>query len=695
VSEKNKPFIISSMDAPDPDGVRSLVSIGFHSKKHRNLKLSKSLKFAHLLFVLFLMLFLSTSCGKELELHQALEPQVDREEEANELLQSDPKGPIPKPNIPSALSSLGLDTQSERMPTRERIEYLLEVNSPDLPEADTLFKATAELSTLKDKPIYSPFLLMARLRSGIKTGEDILNSLGYYDGKCEGTIEKIKDPPGTKVVVNFTPGVRYLVGETKILVESSNPEIDSHPEKYPNFTLKDTGLNPGDPAIAANILQAVNKMPELWGDVGYPSALLAGTRYILDSGKKTLDIEATIDPGEFTRMGKLIIEGDNPVRPGFIENSINWKIGQAWNEDLVDKFQDNLFQKGIFKPLNVERSQNLNPDGTRDLILHVERAPLRTVSGSINYDSDFGPGVDIAWEHRNLTRWGDKFRIEIPVWQDLQQLGLQYTRPYFFSKRQNFLANSSFLRETTTAYKLMSMSVAAGIERQLSRHLLGTLLITLERGTLDEYMDRKEEYMIVGFPLTFNWNWVNDLLDPTKGHNLKINVTPYNGHYYSNFSVVKTRIDAYEYIPLKEDGFLVAAFRLSMGAIFGDNARVLPTTMRFFSGGGGSIRGYRYQSIGPRTYKDKPAGGGFITEASGELRWRFTEHMGVTLFVDGGMLYEDFDINYLGKDILWGGGLGFRYYTPVGPFRIDIASPLTPREHDPRFQFYISLGQSF
>jgi translocation and assembly module TamA len=608
-------------------------------------------------------------------------------------LQSDPQGPIPKPNIPAALSALGLSSSPGRQRTPVKIEYSLEVNSPDLPEAVELFNLTAELSTLKDKPIYSPFLLAARMRSGLKTGEEILNSLGYYDGKCEGNIEKTGGTPDTKVVVNFTPGVRYQVGETKILVVPKEGE-NSQPQYYPSFTLADTGMLAGEPAVASNILSAVNRLPELWADVGYPYAILGGTRYILDTEKKTLDIEVTIDPGAFTRMGKLVIEGDNPVRPGFIENSINWKIGEPWNEDLIEKFQDNLFQKGIFKPLVAEKGE-MDPNGERDVILHVERAPLRTVSGSINYDSDFGPGLDVAWEHRNLTRWGDLFRVEMPIWEDLQQLGLQYNRPYFFSRRQNFLANASFLNETTDSYKLQSMSVAAGIERQLSRHLLGTLLITLERGTLDEFMDKKDKYMIVGFPLTLDWNWANDLLDPTKGHRLKLNVTPYNGHYYSDFSVVKTRLDAEEYIPLRKDGFLVAALRLSLGAIAGDEAKLLPTSMRFFSGGGGSIRGYRYQSIGPRNYKDKPAGGGFITETSGEIRWRFSETMGITAFVDGGMLYDELDMTYLGKNLLWGGGLGFRYYTPVGPFRVDIATPLNPRPYDPQIQLYISLGQSF
>lgn len=650
-----------------------------------------------------LSLGLLASCGKDVEVFPPLAtPQADREAEAESLLKSDPKGPIPKPSIPPGLGA-GADP-GEAPPVRpEKIEYTLEVLSEELPEAGEIFLETAELATLREKPIFSRFLLGARLRSGISTGQDILNSLGYYDGVCDGSIETIPEAPGTKVVIRFTPGTQYTIGKTQVLVapaagwagEEPPPPSPAGQGGYPDIGLKDVGLKEGDPAVASKVIAAVDLLADLWGDRGYPDATLSGTRYTLDKSRRVLEVEATIDPGEFTRMGALVITGDNPVKPGFIENSINWEYGQPWNETLVERFQDTLFQKGIFKPMVVERSKERHDDGTRDLILDVQRAPLRTVSGSLNYDSDFGPGVDIAWEHRNLTHWGDRFRVEVPVWKDLQQLGLQYTRPYFLSKRQNLLAKLSLLNEKADSYRLKSMSAAVGVERQLSRNLLGTLQVTLERGRLDEFMERTADYSIVGFPLTLDWNWANDLLDPTTGHRLKITAAPYYGHYTRDFQVVKTRLDADQYFSLKKDGYLVAAFRLSLGAIFGDDADALPTSMRFFSGGGGSVRGYRYQSIGPLNRRGRPAGGDLMTEASAELRWRFKESMGVTLFVDGGMLYDEVDMSYLGKDLLFGGGLGFRYYTPVGPFRVDIATPLNPREHDPKVQLYISLGQSF
>ena len=105
------------------------------------------------------------------------------------------------------------------------------------------------------------------------------------------------------------------------------------------------------------------------------------------------------------------------------------------------------------------------------------------------------------------------------------------------------------------------------------------------------------------------------------------------------------------------------------------------------------MRGYEYQSLGPRNYRDDPLGGSALTEVSIEPRWRFSETFGVVAFLDGGMAYEDVD--ELGKDLRWGAGIGLRLYTPIGPVRLDVATPLNPRDDDDPVQIYLSIGQSF
>ncbi|MDR3153586.1 MAG: BamA/TamA family outer membrane protein [Deltaproteobacteria bacterium] len=679
---------------------------------------------------------LLASCGKGTGEHPSIVPGPTRDAEAESLLGSDPGGPIPRPRIPSSLSSRDMGLHRDRAARGKPLSYTVDTVCEELPEAAETFKEVAELYTLSDRPVYSRLTLARRLRKGLSQGEEVLQSLGYYDGVAEGAQTQPEDGGPIRISITLTPGPLYHVGGVSFL-PSAEPEADPAPAEgasaqapggatrasggaapggaagtgprggaperpeagplpeLPPLELK--GVKAGDPAVAGRILDAVGEVDGDLADAGHPFARVTATRYWLDKDSKLLYIEASVYPGEFVRMGPLEIRGDNPTKPGFVDNYVNWKRGEAWDQDRIEAFRDALFQTGLFKPVTVEAGAPSGPDGEREVLLTMSRAPLRTVSGSVNYDSDFGPGLEVNWEHRNFTGWGDTFRVDLPVWKDLQQLGLQYSRPHFLSPRQKFLARSAVLREETDTFSLQSLSASAGIERPLSRHLTGQLMASVEAGRLDEFVTPERRYTVWGFPLTLDWNWSDSLLNPTRGHRLSLLAAPYMGRYFTGFQILKARADAYKYVPLMDDGRLVLALRASVGSIFGAGPATLPASLRFFSGGGGSVRGFRYRAIGPRNSKDKPAGGDFLTEVSGEFRWRFSETMGVVAFIDGGNLYDKADFSQFGKDVLWGGGLGFRYYSPMGPFRLDLAYPLKKGDlaDNSRLQFYISLGQSF
>jgi translocation and assembly module TamA len=647
----------------------------------------------------------------------------------------------------------------DRAERGKQISYTVETLCPDLPEAAEAFEKASDLYLLRDRPVYSHLTLARRLRSGLEMGKELLGSMGYYEGTAEGANEAPDDGGPVKITITLTPGPLYHVGGIKFLPSarpmegedapgaatgqpgarpvtgqaggaagvpgqadaggapagqpgagasspsasadragtgpSGDPAASGPLPELPELTLR--GVKVGDPAVAGNILDGVDAVDNELGRMGRPFAEVTASRYWLDPQEKLLYIEISVWPGDFVRMGPLVISGDNPTKPGFVEDQVTWKRGEPWNQEEVEALRDSLFQTGVFQPARIEAGAPSGPDGEREVLLTLNRAPLRTASGSVNYDSDFGPGVELSWEHRNLTGWGDTFRVDLPVWKDLQQLGLQYTRPYFLSRNQKLLARSVLLREETDTYSLRSLSASAGIERTLSRNLTGKLMASVEAGRLDEFITPEQSYLVWGFPLNLDWNWSDSLLDPTRGHRLSVLIAPYMGEYFEKFSIIKTRADGYQYFPIIKDGKLVFALRASVGAIFGAGPSRLPASLRFFSGGGGSVRGFRYRSIGPRNLNDKPAGGDFLNEVSGEFRFRFSETMGIVAFVDGGNLYDKFDFSQFGEDILWGGGLGFRYYSPMGPFRVDLAYPINPgeRKDESRLQLYISLGQSF
>jgi translocation and assembly module TamA len=137
----------------------------------------------------------------------------------------------------------------------------------------------------------------------------------------------------------------------------------------------------------------------------------------------------------------------------------------------------------------------------------------------------------------------------------------------------------------------------------------------------------------------------------------------------------------------------VLAGRLALGGILGATADEIPPDWRFYAGGGGSVRGYPFQSIGPETAAGTPAGGTSLLEASLELRQRIGERWGGVVFVDAGSVSDQGALGSEGLAV--GVGAGVRWFTPVGPVRFDLATPLDPGDGDAPVQLYIGIGQAF
>jgi translocation and assembly module TamA len=332
--------------------------------------------------------------------------------------------------------------------------------------------------------------------------------------------------------------------------------------------------------------------------------------------------------------------------------------------------------------------------GPRPVLLTLTPAPPRTVGGQINYDTDFGPGVKLYWEHRNLFGQGDRFRLDLPVWADLQELTGTYRYPFSFRPDQDFIARGGLFHQNTDAYRLRSGSMAAGFERRLSRRWRASLTGYLEGGSLKDPDQPRESFQFVGLPVTANYDRTNDFFDATRGVRLNLTASPYTGEYYESFQVFRTRLEGQAFLPLGTPR-AVMALRGLWGGLWGlDDSRDIPSTLRFYSGGGGSVRGYDYQSVGPRNEHDRPLGGLAQVETGAEARLRFTESLGAVAFLDGGMVYSQATDNIF-QDLLWGAGAGLRYFTPLGPVRLDAAVPLDRRPGDSSWHLYISLGQSF
>ena len=639
----------------------------------------------------------------------------------------DPEGPIPAPAIPADLAAGAKSLPAPPPPDPDNaVTYTVDCAfskgrrgaeqqppDPGSPEKDLsdeqrrileTFKKVSILYRLQDTPPDSVTGLEQRLAVALDEARDVLHSYGYYSGRVRGKVERAESggedgKKGARAVTRivFMPGEQYTVGKTSVLARIPETFAADEPRAYKNLpkTLADAGLEEGAPAVAADVLDAVERARRAFLDNGFPFAATASTRYIADHPNKTLEAEVHITPGAFVRMGGIERRGAETVRDEYFDNLVIWRKGRPWNQSRIETLRETLRGTGLFQSIDIEPGEEQDAEGNRPVALSLQGAPERTVSAAVKYHSDFGPGLQANWEHRNLTGRGDSLRLALPVWLDMQEFTANYRLPYFLRRDQDFIAGGGALNQDTDAYRVSSGAFSAGVERRLSRWWSGFAKGSVEGGTIKEPDEDSREYIMFGLPLGLTYDNTGSLLDAVKGQRVMLAATPYTGTYGSeDFNAVRSRIDAQAFIPLAGEDKLVLALRGVLGALAGAESGDVPPSIRFYSGGGGSVRGYEYQSIGPRNDKDDPLGGGSLAEMSVEARYKFTPEWGLVAFVDGGTVYDNVFEDPT-RAMRFGAGVGMRLYTAIGPVRVDLATPLNPRDDDDPLQFYISIGQSF
>src|ERR1700704_5043008 len=275
-------------------------------------------------------------------------------------------------------------------------------------------------------------------------------------------------------------------------------------------------------------------------------------------------------------------------------------------------------------------------------------------------------------------------------------LRADFRKPDWWLPGQDARAMAEVLREVLPAYYRNAIDFGVGLDRILSpvwqvRVGLAAEVSQERRISTSIWQD----YRLIGVPASVLMNKANSDVDPTKGYRLQLDVTPYVDFGPNNDFFTFIRLTGRSYLDLGESGRSVLALRASFGTEPTSNIPGIPPDKLFYAGGGGSVRGFVYQSAGPRDAFNNPLGGASVVEGSVEFRQRFGKSLGAVAFVDAGSAYPDVLPNFSLFAPRVGAGVGARYYTDFGPIRLDVGFPLIAREGDPPFGIYVSLGQAF
>lgn len=507
-----------------------------------------------------------------------------------------------------------------------------------------------------------------------------LRSLGYYDPRIRVELDSPGDRP--RVMYRINPGPLYRMESFSI------GWPDNYPGPRPLIT------NEPVTAAAAGVLAARNSAIRPLREMGYPDARITNQSVIVDHQTTSMRTVLEIDPGPPVRFGKVEVNGLRKLQPAYIDKATPWKAGDPYDIRQVELLEQRLAASGLFSSIQSRRDPPANPaDETYNLKLNIRERKARVLQLGVGYRTDTGAEASAQWQHRNTFGEGENLILRAKVNEDGVESELRLVVPFFLRADQQWGNSLKYTEEDTDAYESSSFEAESWIARDVSRRL------TLRAGLALRYLDETEDdtselYYLASIPGAAIWDYSNNRLDATEGHRIIFQSEPFQSidnadqHFWKNLLTVNG------YQPFNSEHTWMAALRVTAGSISGASMNSVPADIRFYAGGGQSVRGYEYQSLSPRE-GDNITGGLSLMETSLEIRGRLGRTLGVVLFIDGGSAFDE-KVPDFSESFRWGTGAGFRYFSPVGPLRFDAGVPLDRRDGiDESWQFYISIGQAF
>ncbi|MCI5048315.1 MAG: autotransporter assembly complex protein TamA [Aquisalinus sp.] len=506
-----------------------------------------------------------------------------------------------------------------------------------------------------------------------------LTSKGFYAARVEPLYRRA----GAEVAVTFEvfTGDRFTI--SRYAIQYTDKQDVSRPRQFADAGIKTAG-NPDGKVLQGHLTSLVTWLQEN----GFPAA--TPTQHYVQANFETGNAIAIyeISSGPKAVFGKVVVDGAEQTEPGFIERYVTWEAGTTYRRSKTASYRDALVETGLFREVSVNPQKPL-ADGTVDILVTVSERKRRTVGAGVSFATDVGAGVQLFWENRNLFGRANRLSTRLTVTAPEQELAVTASRPYP-SLPGSLNGTFSIRNEISDAFEAQTIELGSALSRfWFDRRLevsggVGMNYSQIEDGGIED------TFFYFTLPANIAWNSDNDVLNPTTGFRTALTVTPYIG----DVNFIQAKLTGASRRVFGEDGRYTLAGRGAIGSSFGIDRDDIPATERFFAGGGGSVRGFAFQEAGPLDAVLDPIGGASLVEANIEGRVRVREKVQVAAFVDAGTVSES-QFPDFSEEVLVGAGLGARYLTPIGPLRVDVATPLNGRETDDPIQFYIALGQPF
>ena len=632
-----------------------------------------------------------------------------------------------------AFDFFGLWGSDETPPpvSRTAISYAvtIEVEDGDSALKNAVTDASSLYKLRKDPPPDGD-ALARRAESDFGPIIDAMWGAGYYDATVTISIdranlsilssdiasfaraaESYRNRTVAPVTITINPGPLFRLRSIRVLsadgAELSEAELPARIVR----------LKPGDPAAAADLRAAQARIVDYFRKEGRPLAKVASVAPVVDHAAHVMDVTFTVDPGPIAPFGEATMNGPNDFNPAIARSFLYIHPGDPYSPQAIEDARNSIRQIPAVGGVRITEGTALDAYGHLPYTVDLEDRLPFAVGASAKYSTTNGPAGQVYWEDRNVFGGAERLRLQAdvfyaPPWyvtsQNIQSFSINdigwrfsasFLKPALWGTPNDLLLDALGERVSTSGagffgYQAEDADATAALRHRFNQNFWMQAGIEAQTGVATDVLGRVN-YTLVGVPVSANYDTTNSKLDPTRGVRLNASVAGFPTALGSTVDIVQGKARASAYYSLDPDSRFVLAGLVGVGAMGGAELGDIPANWRFYAGGGGSVRGYAYNSLGPTgPFGLAVIGGRSLFQASAELRVRVTDTIGIVPFFDAGNAFATSFPNF-SAPLATAVGVGVRYYTAIGPIRADIAFPLDRHVGTGPVALYVSIGQAF
>ena len=520
-----------------------------------------------------------------------------------------------------------------------------------------------------------------------------LYAAGYYgptisitiDGREASSIPPLDAPSRIgRIQVKVDPGRRFVFSRAEIAPLAYDTELPK-------------GFASGEPAEAGLVQEAVSAAVLGWREAGHAKVRTLREDVVADHARGALSADIRMEPGPVLRFGPMTVKGAQRMELRRLIKIAGLREGEQFSQSELDRAANRLRRTGVFSSVTMSEGERVMEGGLLPITVTVTEQKTRRYSIGAELASEAGLSLTGYWLHRNLLGGGERFKIDTAITNiGAANSGMDYELGFTIDRPATITADTTASLSFRIGHLDEEDYNANFVKFGLTFLQYYSDSLTLSAGVGYEYIKGKDdggdfEFRNLSLPMKATWDRRDNTADARKGFYIDGGLKPFYG-FSSTGSGARLTLDMRGYRSFGADDRVTLALRLQGGAILGSGLLETPRDDLFFSGGGGTVRGQPYRSLGVivnRNGEDVKIGGTEMAVASAEVRSRITDTIGLVGFVDAGHVAADDMSGWQA-----GAGLGLRYETGFGPIRFDVAAPVGGDTGD-GMQFYIGLGQAF